>query len=263
MTTYTATYSPEDNKLRLYASSRLDAETYARVKAAGFIWAPKQELFVAPKWSPKREDLLTELAGEIEPEEMTMAERAQAKAERLDNLAHKRHREANAFQRAAQDLSEAFSYGQPILVGHHSERKARKTQERMNSAQSKANKSAKLADYWLYRADGVERHANRKNDPAVRARRIKTLLAELREFQGNLNNCHAGVAFWTRITDDAVITKAVIGGHEGAEELGLDSYDWDFIPAFVARVDWKNGGLADPADIARRLKEERKCSKTS
>ena len=66
MTTITATYSPEDNKIRLYASSRLDAETYARVKAAGFVWAPKQELFVAPKWTPAREDLAMELAGEIE-----------------------------------------------------------------------------------------------------------------------------------------------------------------------------------------------------
>src|SRR5690554_3404611 len=104
MTTFTATYSPEDNKLRLYASSRLDAETYQRVKSAGFVWAPKQELFVAPKWTPGREDLLVELAGEIEPEEMTLVERAQAKAERLDALARKRHREANAFQRAAQQL---------------------------------------------------------------------------------------------------------------------------------------------------------------
>ena len=34
MTTITATYSPEDNKLRLYASQRLDAETYARLIAA-------------------------------------------------------------------------------------------------------------------------------------------------------------------------------------------------------------------------------------
>ncbi|MFC3724461.1 DUF3560 domain-containing protein [Neoaquamicrobium sediminum] len=208
MITYTATYSPEDNKLRLYASSRLDAETFARVKATGFVWAPKQELFVAPKWSPRREDLLIELAGEIEPEEMTIAERAQAKAERLDDLAHKRHREANAFNRAAQQLSEAFSHGQPILVGHHSERKAMKTKERMDSAQAKANKAAKLADYWLYRAEGVERHANRKNDPKVRARRIKTLLAELRDLQGKLNDCHAALAFWDRVTDDATIVKA-------------------------------------------------------
>jgi hypothetical protein len=26
---YTATYSPEDNKLRLYSTTRLDSETYA------------------------------------------------------------------------------------------------------------------------------------------------------------------------------------------------------------------------------------------
>jgi hypothetical protein len=46
--TYTATYSPEDNKLRLYSSTRLDRELYARVRGAGFIYAPKQGLFVAP-----------------------------------------------------------------------------------------------------------------------------------------------------------------------------------------------------------------------
>ncbi|MEM1154185.1 MAG: DUF3560 domain-containing protein, partial [Pseudomonadota bacterium] len=57
-----ATYSAEDNKLRLYASERLDEALYARVKAAGFRWAPKQNLFVAPAWSPEREDLCIELA---------------------------------------------------------------------------------------------------------------------------------------------------------------------------------------------------------
>ena len=70
------TYSAEDNKLRLYADGRLDAETYAEVKAAGFQWAPKQELFVAPSWSPAREDLLLELCEEIEDEDYSATERA-------------------------------------------------------------------------------------------------------------------------------------------------------------------------------------------
>lgn len=213
MTDITATYSPEDNKIRLYPSSRLDAETYEKVKAAGYKWAPRQELFVAPKWSPNREDLAIELAGEIEPEEMTLAERAQAKAERLDELAGKRHREANAYQRAAQAISEQFSGGQPILIGHHSERKARKAHDRMTSADTKARKSLETANYWLYRAEGVERHANYKNDPRTRARRIKTLLAELREAQGNLNSYHAGLAFWTRNTTDDQIRAAANYGH--------------------------------------------------
>ena len=198
----TATYSPEDNKLRLYASSRLDAETYARVKAAGYVWAPKQELFVAPKWSTSREDLALELAGEIEPEAMTMAERAQMKAERLDNLADKNARKASAFQQAAQDISERFYMGQPILIGHHSERKARKDKERMDSAQRQAIDAHKAAGYWLYKAEGVEAHANRKNDPRVRAGRIKTLLAELRDAQRTLNEAHRALKLWEAATTE-------------------------------------------------------------
>ena len=39
----TATYSPDDNKLRITSASRLDRATYDRVKEAGFRWAPKLE----------------------------------------------------------------------------------------------------------------------------------------------------------------------------------------------------------------------------
>jgi hypothetical protein len=209
MTTITATYSPEDNKLRLYASSRLDAETYARVREAGFVWAPKQELFVAPKWTPEREDLAIELAGEIEPEEMTLAERAHLKAERLEGIAHKRNRDANAFHARANELSQAFYMGQPILVGHHSERKARKTQERMHAAMDAAVKLSKDANYWLYRATSVEHHANFKNSPRVRANRIETLLAELRDLQRGVNHAHNVLRLWDRCTTDSQIAAVV------------------------------------------------------
>ena len=53
----TATYSPDDNKLRLTSGSRLDRATYDRVKEAGFRWAPKLEQFIAPMWTPLRADL--------------------------------------------------------------------------------------------------------------------------------------------------------------------------------------------------------------
>lgn len=209
MTTITATYSPEDNKIRLYASARLDAETYARVKEAGFSWAPRQELFVAPKWTPQREDLAIELAGDIEPEEMTLAERAAAKAERLDNLAQKRNAQASALARRADDLSQAFYMGQPILVGHHSERKARKTQERMHSALDQSSKAHSAANYWLYRAEGVESFANMKNCTRTRANRIKTLLAELRDLQRGINDANKALLIWEKLQTDEQIRHAL------------------------------------------------------
>src|SRR5436190_17299190 len=84
-TMLTATYSPDDNKLRLYASTRLDAATYARVKAAGFIWAPKQDLFVAPAWTPERADLLVELADDIGDEDTSLIDRAEQRADRFED----------------------------------------------------------------------------------------------------------------------------------------------------------------------------------
>lgn len=248
MVTITATYSPEDNKLRLYASARLDAETFARVKEAGFVWAPRQELFVAPKWTPQREDLAAELAGDIEPEEMTLAERAALKAERLEGLAHKRHSEANAFARRADELSQAFYMGQPILVGHHSERKARKTQERMQAASDKSAKLASAANYWLYRATGVEHFANMKNNPRVRANRIKALLAELRDLQRTINDAHKGLELWESFNTPERIIWAIgntsgdlmgipWGTYSNREELDLLVFRGECIARLQARID--------------------------
>lgn len=96
MTTFTATYSPDDNKLRLYASQRLDNETFQRVRALGFRWAPRQELFVKPTWSPGAEDLLIELCGEIGDEDSTLTERAEQRAERFEDYSGKRLAEAES-----------------------------------------------------------------------------------------------------------------------------------------------------------------------
>lgn len=109
---HSATYSPEDNKLRLYAAHRLDAEDYAKVKAAGFKWAPKQELFVAPKWTPEREDLLLEMCGEIGDEDYSPEERAADRAERFSNYRDKRRAEAGG-------LADRFDAG-PSAFGHQS-----------------------------------------------------------------------------------------------------------------------------------------------
>ena len=88
--TYSATYDPGDNKLRLYASSRLDKDLYVKVREMGFIWAPKQDLFVAPMWTPQREDFLLELCGEIEDEDKSLVQRQEERAERFENYSDKR-----------------------------------------------------------------------------------------------------------------------------------------------------------------------------
>ena len=177
----TATYSPEDNKLRLYPLTRLDGETYQRVKDAGFIWAAKQELFVAPAWTPAREDLLLELCGEIGDEDTSLVERVQERADRFEDYSTKRETEALRARDAVDAIAGNIPLGQPILIGHHSERRARKDAERIESGMRQAVRLWETSQYWLDRAQGALRHAKYKQKPTVRTRRIKTLEADKRQ----------------------------------------------------------------------------------
>jgi hypothetical protein len=182
---YTATYSPEDNKLRLYSSARLDRDLYARVKGAGFIYAPKQELFVAPMWTPEREDLLIELCGEVDDEDTSLVERAEERADRFVDYKDKRITDAERAQEAVSRIADGIPMGQPILIGHHSERHARKDAERIENGMRKTVKMWQTAKYWEERAKGAIRHAKYKELPGVRHRRIKGLEADLRRYQNS------------------------------------------------------------------------------
>jgi len=196
---HTATYSPEDNKLRIYASRWLDDDELQELKAAGFCWAPKQELFVAPSWTPGREDLCLKVAGTIEAEETTLAERAEAKADRLEQRSQARAASSNAFLNASHDLVAHIPLGQPILVGHHSEGRHRRTLERSWALMGKAVEADGAAKYWAYQSDGVLAHAEFKNRSDVRERRMKQLFAEMRNHHRNINHGFVCLDHWNAI----------------------------------------------------------------
>ncbi len=179
---HTATYSAEDDKIRIYFSYWLEGDDYKRVKDLGFKYAPKQGCSFAI-WSPNREDFALEMAGEITAEGTTLAERAAAKAERLDTYA-------------------TNSAAKAILVGHHSERKARRDKARMESAMNQANSAGEKVNYWNYKLRGVLEHANYKNRDDVRERRIKTLLAELRSYQRVINTSYLAISIWEKLENN-------------------------------------------------------------
>lgn len=195
---FTATYSVEDNKLRLSANYRFGEELLAKFYEHNFKCAPLQKLFFAA-WTPSRADFCIEMAGSIEMEQTTLVERAEAKAERLSNLADKRSEQASSFRNAAFKISERFAFGQPILVGHHSEGKARRDKAKLQRANEKAAESLQAVDYWQERVIGVQHHANQKANPVTRANRIKKLLAELRDLQRDINHAQITLKLWTEI----------------------------------------------------------------
>lgn len=202
-----ATYSPEDNKLRLYPVTRLGSETYGQLKAAGFRWAPRQELFVTPMWTPEREDLLISLCGEIDDEDTSLVDRAEERADRFEGYSERRAKDAESAHSAVKAVADNIPFGQPILVGHHSERRARKDAERIENGMRKAVSMWETSKYWQQRAAGALAHAKYKERPDVRHRRIRRIEADKRKSEKNLKECNALLNFWTQedITKDEAL----------------------------------------------------------
>ena len=251
--TYTATYSPEDNKLRLYPTTRLDSETYKRVKAAGFIWAPKQGLFVAPMWTPSREDLLIELAGEIDDEDRTLVDRAEERAERFDDYKESRIEDAERSDKGVRSITEHIPFGQPILVGHHSERHARKDAERIENGMRRTAQMWQTARYWEQRAAGAIHHAKYKALPAVRHRRIKGLLADQRKQDRYIQESEMWLKLWSECANepDKDLQQKVAVRIAGMDHLRMprkegDREDFDHAPSAYTALKGDSPNLYAP-----------------
>jgi hypothetical protein len=154
---------------------------------------------VADRWAINAAaKALREAGFEVEVEiDDTFRDRAQVledKADRLedrrDALERKADRHAGAAAAAherANQIGERFAGGQPILVGHHSERGARRDQKRMHQAMRTSIAENDAAQDAAQRANAVGSQMRRSATPAVTARRIKTAEAELRKIQKSLD----------------------------------------------------------------------------
>ncbi len=186
-----ATYDPNDNKLRLRRSDdegRMPDEMYAEVRAAGFIWAPLQKLWVAPKWTPERFDLAVRLCGEVGDEDTTLVERAVERAERFEEYSARRESDGD---RIASEIGTG-----PIIVAGQDPHRVAKAADKAKDAQAKMVDMWSTALYWQRRAAGALRLAKYKDKPDVRIRRIKGLEADLRKHRRARDNSEKLRKMW-------------------------------------------------------------------
>jgi Domain of unknown function (DUF3560) len=128
--------------------------------------------------------------GESRPFAEIEAERYERAGERADRYAgyadNAAGRSGAAYNRSHQ-IAERFAGGQPILVGHHSEGRARRDQERIHSSMRKSIDEGKKADYHASRAAAAERYKDHRESVPVTLRRIEKLEAEARLIQRRLD----------------------------------------------------------------------------
>lgn len=166
-----ATYSPEDNKLRLYVG-RVPKEQYLALRAEGWTTTPKQNCDFVATWTPRRRDTAMSYAGIIEDEDMGPDERAADRAERFGGYLQKRLTEATGH---------AANYeAGPQAHGFQSQERAERAAQRHDRIADRACDAWSKAEYWQRRTAGVIAHALYVSSPSVRMGRIKTIEADLR-----------------------------------------------------------------------------------
>ncbi|MFF4777641.1 DUF3560 domain-containing protein [Microtetraspora fusca] len=107
-------------------------------------------------------------------------ERAEERADRYGERADRNTAAGNArWDRTRERLSH-IPLGQPILVGHHSERRHRRLIDWAHTQDGKAIEETKKGKYWAGRAQAAENYQRHREDPGTTRRRIEKLEADRR-----------------------------------------------------------------------------------
>ncbi len=128
-------------------------------------------------------------------------ERAERRADWHAEHAGKAAAASDAAYGAARQIGDMIPLGQPILVGHHSERRHRRDIERIDNAMRRSVDESKRSEYHADRAETAERYQARRESVPTTLRRIEKLEAERRLWQRALDGEPSNRTLRNRETD--------------------------------------------------------------
>ena len=161
---------------------------------------------------------------------MTTRERMERRLERREEWGDKARAASAAHFQAAHDTVKDIPLGQPILVGHHSERRHRRTLERAHAAGMRG------VGYQLSNLGG-RIAADRKRLEFVRAQRARAAAAELSDSGVSIKR--AGDGTYVRVTFAEKPARSVLDALKAARFCWRGG-SWigraDALPACVERA---------------------------
>lgn len=121
---------------------------------------------------------------------MNRKERQEARAERYRQYAENAEKRSNAAFNASSAAVENIPLGQPILVGHHSEKAHRRALDRSNSAMMRCVHESEKAAYYRRKAEAVENNDNIYLGDEDAIERLKVKIANLVALQEQMKGAN-------------------------------------------------------------------------
>lgn len=176
--------------------------------------------------------------------------------ERLEARAVRARCESEAAYSRSRSITDFIPMGQPILVGHHSERRHRNDLKRADAAMGKAVAKNKEADDLERRAQNVGQGGVSSDDPEAVAK-LKNKLAVLEETRAAYKVLNAAYrkhkGDWGKIQEATGLNAKVIDATQAAmercnESKPVPAYMLTNLGANVRRIKARIGALEKEAD---------------
>lgn len=165
---------------------------------------------------------------------------------RFQDLAGKATVQSDALYAAARKRAEAIPFGQPILIGHHSERRDRNYRASINRMTEKSFELIDKAQHYEQKAAAVGSGGISSDDPDALAK----LRAELAECEGaQMRMKDANKAIRAGKTPEAKISALILLGFSQAEAQSLVKGD------FCGRVGFASYQLSNNNANMSRIKK--------
>ncbi|WP_228980183.1 DUF3560 domain-containing protein [Streptomyces sp. DH12] len=163
-------------------------------------------------------------------------ERAGDRAERYSDRADRAASNSTTRYKAAMGALDGIEPGQPILVGHHSERRHRRAIERSDNNMRKSIEEQNKATHYGYRAEAAEQYEDRRYDPNRTRRRLEKLRADLRRVERQRERASNTSRYDRQIEDLKEQIAYWEGVVEKARQDGVKLWEADdFAPGDFAR----------------------------
>ena len=194
----------------------------------------------------------------------TRREKLEAKLEKRREWADKREKEAAARFAGVRRIADNIPFGQPILVGHHSERHARADQRRIHNGMRAGVEALNMAQHHTEKAAGLEAQLDNNiysDDPDATeclSERIAELKAKRDAWKASNAAYRKGPAAWAAhlgvsAEREAELRDAVVNGYSWCKQPH-PSYTMTNLGANIRRLEKRLVGVT--ARVKRTAKAE-------
>jgi Domain of unknown function (DUF3560)/Large polyvalent protein associated domain 29 len=170
--------------------------------------------------------------------------RKERRIERYNELSQKHEDLSDAAYNQSKRMGDAIPFGQPILVGHHSEGRDRRYRAKIWDKMGQSVKHDETAKYYTDKAKSAEfNHAIRSDDPEAIAK-LKAQITELEELQESMKAANK------------IVKSKKLTIEQKTEQLKASGHSSSILRAdFCGRVGYAGYQLTNNNANIRRLKE--------